>query len=430
MTDQPTFQAFLDGLGAAFGPDSLGVRHELYFTARRQGRWRPKAWQNAQSLAALSRTIIELMLRPGPRRITGTPQGFLVASLPGENGWRALLPLRDQARAQGLRVAALWHPRLGRSAPEGDIAVFWPPRPSVGDLLQALRQAAPVLRRRHPMIGSVAVAATFVRGQLWRAAWRRLAAQHPAALALHNDFDLMGAAAVESGLPTLAVQHGTPTDEFFPCRADVHAVWGTTSAAAFAAGVPPGKHLLTDGFGRLEAAAPPPSARPDEIVLLSQTHTDIYGGDLTGFLRGWAAAIDAQGLPLAIWLHPAEGGAPGPYRQAQAAPHPGLRQATDPPKLVVGFSTTALLDAAGAGHYVVGLAGNFPGSPAAQTVARPPIRLESAEALAALWSDLQTSAAARVALAAAGQRWIAESFAPTGAACAEWVRMAAQCSRS
>lgn len=430
MTDQPSFQAFLDGLAAAFGPDSLGVRHELYFTARRQGRWRSKPGQGAHALGALLKTIIDLMLRPGPRRVTGAPQGLLVASLPGENGWRALRPLHQQAKAAGLRVAALWHPRLGRSAPEDDIAVFWPPRPSFADFGRALRQAWPALHARHPRVGSLAVAATLARGHLWRAAWRRLAAQHPAALALHNDFDLMGAAAAASGLPTLVVQHGTPTDEFFPCRADVQVVWGATSAAAFAAGVPPGTRLLTDGFGRREAAAAPPSVPPDQIVLLSQTHTDIYGGDLPTFLGTWAAAIEARGLPLAIWLHPAEGAAPGPYRQAQAAPHAGLKPGAGAPKLVIGFSTTALLDAVRAGHYVVGLEGDFPGSPAAQTVARPPIRVGHIDAMAALWSDLQNSATARTALATEGQRWIAESFAPTGAACAEWVRMAARCSRS
>ncbi len=430
MSDQHSFRRFQDGLAARFGAGILDVRHELYFTARRGGRWQPKSLQAARAIGALALTIFHLMLRPGPRRIVGEVDGFLVASLPGANGWQTLQPLLAQAQSEGWAVAALWHPRLGYREPVLAVPVYWLPRPALADLAAAVLNALPYLRKHHPTVGGLAATATAVRGHLWRAAWRRLARDHPAALVLHNDFDLMGAAAVASGLPTMVLQHGTPTDEFFPCRAKVQAVWGETSAAVFAPELGPGQSLLMDGLGRLERAALRSTMAPDEIVLLSQTHTDIYGDDLKRQLLAWAAALEARALPFAVWLHPAEGPAPGPYRQAIAAPHSGLTKRGAAPKLVIGFSSTALLDAALAGHYVVGLAIDLPGSRSAQTVARPPLQIPNVDALTKLWLELQASSDARARVAAAGHAWIAASFAPTGAALAEWVKMAAQCSRS
>lgn len=427
MSKQQSFRDFCAGLETRFGPEVLSVRHELYFTARRHGRWVPKVFQGARAIAALGLTIFDLMLRPGPRWRGGDAEGLLVASLPGDNGWQGLRPFLRQAQSQGMKIAALWHPRLGRRDSQGEAEVFWLPRPSVAELARAIRHGLRLLRMHHAEVASVAAAANLARGLLWRAAWRRLAHQHRAALALHNDFDLMGAAATDCGLPTLVLQHGVPTDEFFPCRAEAQAVWGATSAAVFGGEA---SRLLEDGLGRLEAQCLSSGRPPQEIILISQSHTDLYGSDLKGDFLAWASAMEAQELPFSVWLHPAEGAAPGPYRQAVAAPHPELKQISGAPKLVIGFASTALLDAALAGHYVVGLEGDLPGSLAAQVVARPPMRVADVEALAQLWSDLQVSEAARDELAAAGQAWVAQSFAPTGAALAEWVRMAARCSRS
>lgn len=430
MSDQQSFRDFLADLTAEFGPDLLGVRHEVYFTARRRGQWQPKVLQGVRALAALALTIFDLMIRPGPRRIEGEVDGFLVASLPGENGWQGLRPLLNQAQATQMKVAALWHPRLGRRDVKKEVAVYWLPRPVLKDFWNAIAQALPYLRRKHPTVGSLAAAAIFVRGQLWRAAWRRLAKSHPVALALHNDFDLMGASAVESGLPAMLIQHGTPTDEFFPIRAGVVAAWGRLSAQVLASGLSPDQQMLEDGMGRLERAAPSMLESPDEIILLSQTHTDLYGSALKGKLIDLAERLEALQLPHTVWLHPAEGAAPGPYRRALAAPHPELTRVGNAPKLVIGFSSTALIDAALAGHYVLGLDGDFPGSRAAQAVSRPPVRIADAEALAVLWSELQSSHEGRIRLDRSRRAWIEESFAPTGAALAEWVRMAARCSRS
>jgi hypothetical protein len=427
MSKQQSFRDFCTGLERRFGPEVLDVRHELYFTARRNGRWVPKVFQGARAIAALGVTVFDLMMRPGPRRIAGKIDGFLVASLPGSNGWQALRPFLRQTQAEGMSVASLWHPRLGRQDPAGETAVYWLPRPSFAELISAIGRSLPLLGKHHDRVGSIAAMAIVVRGLLWRAAWRRLARLHPAALALHNDFDLMGAAATDCGLPTMVLQHGVPTDEFFPPRAEVLAVWGATSAAAFQA---TGARFLEDGLGRLEAAASPSTEKPGEIILLSQTHTDLYGDDLRGALIGWEAALEARRLPFSVWLHPAEGPAPGPYRRAIAAPHPDLTQIDGSPKLVIGYASTALLDAALAGHYVVGLDGDLPGSLAAQSVARPPVRVADIESLVLLWSELQSSEGARAKAADAGQQWIAQSFAPTGIALAEWVRMAARCSRS
>lgn len=417
----PDFPTFLAGLARGFGEAALTVRHEIYFTATRGGRWRPRWSQALRGLGALGRTVFQLYCRRagGGGGVRGPAA---LVTLGGPGGWGTI-----GAALAGLAapIPVFVHPRLGwRRRPDGG-PVRAVPRPAPGSWRAAWRAARAALAGDHPRISAVLVAAGLMRGQLWQGVWRQARRDGFAGpLLLHNDFDLPAAAACAVGLPTLCLQHGIPTDEFFPARATVHVVWGESSAAAYRAAGVEAARIVCDGLGRARRLAPLPVHPPARLVLLSQTHTGIYGPDLPARLAGLAAALaeHAPGDRFEIWLHPAERRAGAIYGRAlapyvRAAPHPTLSEPGARPCLIAGFCSTALLEAAAAGHWVVGLEWDLPDSQAAQKIGRPPWRVADAPALLRLWAGLGADADAesRAGLLASLAGWRAASWAPDGA---------------
>lgn len=415
-------RAIIDRLEAAFGKDAAAARHEILFTALGPKGLRPRWRQALRGLAALIRDVF-LLYRAKPWDNPPPPDAALfVATLPGANGWGTLAPAWRAARAAGLSAAVIRHPRL--PPPDiGDAPVFTLPPPPAGALGRALALAWPVVRRRCRGVSAVAAAAAAVRGALWREAWgRALAGRRGApneaqgALALHNDFDMMSAAALDHGLPSFCIQHGVPTDEFFPARATAQVVWGRRAAAAYRAAGIPAESLIIDALERgravaAMAAAPPP---PAGLALLSQTHTPVYGPGLAEHFAGLADDLAVLVPDFRLLLHPEEARRGHPYRNPAAAaidrpPH-ALLTGGETPRLVAGFCSTALIDAALAGHYVVGLDWSFDRSPAAQALARPPRRVADAAALAALFRRLLNDPGERARLAAETAAWRADCF--------------------
>ena len=414
-------RAIIDRLEAAFGKDAAAARHEILFTALGPEGLRPRWRQASRGLAALIRDVF-LLYRAKSWANPPPPDAVLfVATLPGANGWGTLAPAWRAARAAGLSAAVIRHPRL--PPPDVDGApVLTPPPPPVAALGRALARAWPVAWRRCRGVSAVAAAAAVARGVLWREAWgRALAGRRGApneaqgALALHNDFDMMSAAALDHGLPSFCIQHGVPTDEFFPTRATAQVVWGRRAAAADRAAGTPAESLIIDALERGRAVAavadPPP---PVGLALLSQTHTPVYGPGLAERFAALADGLAALGPDFRLLLHPEEARRGHPYRGPAAMaidrpPH-ALLSGGAPPRLVAGFCSTALIDAALAGHYVVGLDWSFDRSPAAQALARPPRRVADAAALAALFRRLLNDPDERARLAAETAAWRADCF--------------------
>lgn len=426
-----SFQIFLSELDATGNPLLTGIRHELYFIAVRNGQRQSAGRQTLRAVLALIRSLKELCWRSFPALPSGPADGpvngLAVASLPGANGWQSLLPLIRQGQAAGLTLRALWHPRLKGTDAAG-IPVHQLPRPRLRDGLAAAAQCLRMLRQKNcGPVPAAAAAATLLRSLLWQSAWRRLGATVRAPLLLHNDFDMMNAASRASGMPHLVLQHGIPTDEFFPCFGTRQIVWGESSAAGYAPHLPPGGRAIPDGLGRRERLPAPSAAAapPQAAALISQTHTPIFGPGLRERLLSFAA--ESGNGPLTVLLHPAEGAAPGPYMPApgltvRAAPHP-LLSAAAPPMLIAGFCSTALIDAALCGHYVVGLDWPLPGSETARRIARPPAGVGSFAELHSLLHRLQNDATARERHRQQQHDWLKTLFAPTGQALAEWLEL-------
>lgn len=410
------FEEFERELRRTWGDEAAGVRHEIYFAGRRGRGWR----QVARALAALVRDAWLCWRLPAA---PATLEGILaVVSLAGASGWGSLAALVPVA------ATVVAHPRLRRMpSRHGRL----PRRP----MLAAWRGAAAAFRlagRGLPAgISPWTIRCAVARQRLWRAVWARtLEDGKVAALLLHNDFDIFAAAAVaaagERRIPTICVQHGLPTDEFFPCRADVQLVWGESSRAVYGArGVP------TDGLvigtprrpAGLDGRGDPahPAASPDHLLLLSQAHTPVFGRPLAADLLALASALAGALAPeeFTILLHPEETRLGHPYGEAlrgrcRHAPHPAL-DAMSPqaaPALVVGFCSTALVEAALAGHYVLGIDWTVPAGAGALAVGTPPRRAGDAAAVLADYVRLRVAPSFRADWRRRQAAWLDATLAP------------------
>ncbi|MBO9882816.1 hypothetical protein [Xanthomonas sp. D-109] len=406
------FAEFQQALQAHYGEEAAAARHELYFLARRGRGAVVRGFVAAVRDAWLCWRL--------PRASAPLAAWVALATLPGANGWGALAPCVADLAQRGIACSVLIHPRL-----RGRVAGHLPARPAAA----AWRHAAGAWRLRQASAGAAPLSPWLVRcgvfrQRLWRGAWARtLAARGQATLLLHNDFDLYAVAAQQAagaGWRSVCVQHGLPTDEFFPVRAQRHLVWGPSSAQAF---VRHGVASQALGYGpallqpeaSVERAADAPS--PAALFLVSQTHTPIYGRPLAAdFLALAQALAQDDGPALQILLHPEEvrGGHPyaAPALAARCRPPPhALLEAAAAPAIVIGFCSTALLQAACCGHYVVGLAWAATQSLDALAVGRPPTQVDDAAALCALIERLCTDASARRQLLAEQTQWLRQTFA-------------------
>ncbi|MDQ1118941.1 MULTISPECIES: hypothetical protein [Pseudoxanthomonas] len=405
------FAEFQQALQTHYGEEAAAARHELYFLARR-GR------------GALVRGVLAALRDAWlcwrlPRAPTPLAAWVALATLPGANGWGALAPCVADLAQRGIACSVLIHPRL-----RGRVVGQLPTRPAAA----AWRHAAGAWRLRQASADRAPLSLWLVRccvfrQRLWRGAWTRtLAARSEATLLLHNDFDLYAVAAQQAagdGWRSVCVQHGLPTDEFFPVRAQRHLVWGPSSAQVFARhGVT--RQALAYGPAQVQAAevgTDTEASVPAALYLISQTHTPIYGRALAADFLALAQALAGRDGPaLQILLHPEEvrGGhpytVPGLSDYCRHPPHP-LLEAAQAPAIVVGFCSTALLQAACRGHYVIGLAWPATASLDALAVGRPPQQVADGAALCALIDRLCEDQVLRRRLLAQQARWLSQTFA-------------------
>lgn len=392
MVRPASFAAFRDELVRRHGIAGDDIRHELFFQRYRTAPL-ARAWAALAHDAWLLRRP-PVPAQPAPPR--NRPWAVLVATLAGGNGWGTLARALPSVTAAGLQPVVLAHPRL-------DQAVFPPSVP----VLRPFLMGWPLLALPS---AAGAEAAALARRRMWRRAVAAALDGGRGVLLLHNDFDPMSGATLAQGWPSICLQHGAPTDEFFPARADFQVVWGDSSAQAQAsAGTDPAR-LVLDPLGRGDravAVAEPPKA----LALVSQTHAAIFGPDLKPALRRVAAELarlSGTEVPLAALLHPAEGGR-NPYALAASLPpHPWLEHQR--PALVLAFCSTMAVDAALAGHWVACLDLGLPGNAGAHAVADPPLRVDSAAAAVALYRRLHADPGFRAQAGACQQRWLDATF--------------------
>ncbi len=410
------FHEFLEDLVRRYGTEAAGARHEIFFITQRRSRL-PAAMRAL--LAGLRDAWLCLRL---PQATVLPTDVVAIASRPGPNGLAALEPSLRALSGRGIAQALIVHPRLHQMSKQRV-----PSRPAG----PAWRHALAALRTRFAMAGSEAfiVKCCLFRLRLWRGAWQAtLSGRERGCLVLHNDFELFNVAAIEAGegkWDSLCVQHGLPTDEFFPTRARLQLVWGETSRAAYA-----GRGTSPDAL-RCGPARDLPQRRaelPTTIRLVSQTHTSIYGRSLAADFVALAAVL-AQRFPgpdrFAILLHPEEVRLGHPYGAGPSAafcrhpPHAALEPDARP-ALIVGFCSTALIEAACRGHLVVGMDWDAPMSQAALVVGRPPLTAPDAAALGDLLQRLLADRALFAEALSRQEEWLQRTFVADDAWLAEF----------
>lgn len=401
--------AFQQALADHYGAEVSRLRHELFFIRQRTGYRR-----NLRCfLAAIRDAGYCLSL---PRHSARLPAIIGLASLPGSSGREALEPCLQDLQTRGCPTAIVIHPRL-RSTVSGSCTA----RPSFKGWLSALHAWIMPLPSTHQApIEAWPVRCTLFRHRLWLNAWQRTLAQQPTGgtLLLHNDFDLFAVAAIEAGRGkwrSLCVQHGLPTDEFTPPRADRQLVWGDSSQEAYLALGFPSANLLRGPSKPLQPTEPVSSLAA--ICIVSQTHTPIFGRSLKADFIQLAQhlhADDHYGQRLQILLHPEECRQATPYpaplsHLCRRPPH-GILQQGSAPCIVLGFCSTALLDAARYGHLVIGLDWQAPGSVAARRVGQPLIRVADYQALRQLLDELMQHEEQRQVFLKRQRDWLEDTF--------------------
>ena len=403
-----TFPEHLDALRQRFGDEAAEVRHELFFL--QTGRSPMVA--GLRALAALLRDAWLLLWHTGPTpEPQNRPQAILLTTLAGSSGWGTLQRALPTLTAAGYEPVLLPHPRLTSADLAPGLRKLQAAR--VGPLawLAALRMFIHTLGQRRSLL----LACCLTRRSLWTSSLRRTLAASRGVLVLHNDFDLMSRAAIGHGLPSVCLQHGVPTDEFFPISADRYLVWGASSRQAFEANGSLPSRLIEDALDRGTLPAAPLLA-PQDITLLSQTHAPVLGEGIGEALRAFADALLHAAPTARILLHPFED---QPYTGAAAratrrAPHAELQGSTAEPRLLVGYCSTAMLDAALAGHWVVALHLPLAGNLAARQVLAAPLRAETAAQVVSLYQRLRDDPPFRHEQAQAQAQWLAAQFSSDG----------------
>lgn len=396
-------------LGQRFGAEAQDARHEIYFICARRSRLGPRL---RAALAALRDAALCLSLGT---IATAMPPVLMILSRAGPSGHDALRPFMADLDRRGIRYGMMVHPRL-RSALPG---ASGPLRPS----LKAWRHAVGAfgIAFAYPDQRAFVVRCCLFRLRLWQGAWERaLANGSGGVVILHNDFELFCVAALNAGAGRwsgICVQHGLPTDEFFPTRAPVQIVWGQSSRDAYiAAGTPPGAIRFGPSRMTRQHAGAPLSAT---VRLVSQTHTPVFGRPLAREFLDLATRLarhmDKRG-DFAILLHPEEVRLGHAYADRPLAglsrppPHREFGDEPAPSSIVVGFCSTALIKAAANGHLVIGINWQVPASHAAVAVGRPALTVDDADQLGALIARLLADPTERAAMLRAQQAWLDRCF--------------------
>lgn len=406
MTDSGShpqhFPLFVNALRQRFGEAAIDVRHELFFlTAGRN-----KALVPWRAVVALLRDAWLLFRGSVPSTSQVRGKLVLLATLPGGNGWGTLARAVEQL-PPSLEVVVLAHPRLDARVFPSGMPLLRPAHPSLGAAWEGIVTFFQQLGRSQ----SPTLASCLARRILWRSSLARTLAGSESLLLLHNDFDLMSRAAVDQGLITICLQHGLPTDEFFPSSADWLVLWGKSSHAAFVAAGTSASRLVEDSLGQgFEASLP--VAVPEGLSLVSQTHAPIFGPALVHRLREFADGLLQLEPSMRLLLHPQERPSyEGAAAQASCrAPHPELRPGGCPARLVLGCCSTALFDAARAGHWVARLRAPLVGNVQALKVLELPMEVESPEQALQLYQRLRDDPHFRSHMAQAQMEWLQQSF--------------------
>jgi hypothetical protein len=326
-------------------------------------------------------------LRVSPlQRSTAGNRVLMVCDYAAEAGLGTLLPLLRSSTepvtvvvtaqvlaARGRELARLGHvePVCADAIAAGEgqkLRLFW--ERSKSDCLRLLKAAPPSLRTL--LSASQLVVQTLLARSYFYESFleRRFAQDSLQAVVTHNDFTslsyLAGEVARRQGIPDFTLQHGFPSQEYFPASASHYLVWGRAFEQAMKIHALNGTRFVATGAPRLDAIAVKKEKRsaarekllglrliaPQKLNLLflSQGHSAAFSVEDHGKIINLIALLARQDwLQVLVRRHPQESGAPSSAHLAGAVIVPreiSLVDAVLASDVVVSVNSTSMLEAA------------------------------------------------------------------------------------
>ncbi len=200
----------------------------------------------------------------------------------------------------------------------------------------------------------------------------RFSRHSPRALITHNDFTalsyLAGEVARRRGIPDFTLQHGFPSQEYFPASASHYLVWGTAFQQAMNGRARNGTRFALTGAPRLDAIASAEERRDAareklsrlrlivpgklNVLFLSQSHTPLFSPSEHHQILSLAGSLAQEPwIHLMVRPHPQEAmgvfHAHAGFRHAAIIPPKiSLTEAVLASEVVVSVNSTAMLEAA------------------------------------------------------------------------------------
>jgi hypothetical protein len=408
--------SFQSDIQNSFGDEVNQIRNELYFLS--QGKF---AIAFLKAIAALFRDLFYCVNLSRKIRLQGDPCYVFCVSLMGSSGWGALDPYFKLLPSS--EVIVIKHPRL-----KGRYGWINPSAPSAEGWKEFLRVLCMKEGARNLSLRNFLIRMYLARATLWIEVWKSTISQLDSIkkIVLHNDFDMFSKGAIKScqssRVLTLCIQHGLPTDEFFPTSANSYLVWGQSSARVFedldlsCPNLQVGRLMsvceIKDDYAK---------NYPQEIALVSQTHTPVFGIDLAEKLVALSLEIaeekkEFNWVSFTILLHPEECRVGNPYlgglkKLCSMPPHKKMiRREGQDPIIVIGFCSTALIEAALSGNYILGLDWEVNASFGAYKIGAPPVRVKSAQEIFEVIGRLKSDVGYREFFLSKQGEWISNTF--------------------
>ena len=243
---------------------------------------------------------------------------------------------------------------------------FW--ERSKRDWLRLL-EAAPTAMRALLRPSQLVVQTLLVRSYFYESLLEgQFARDAPRAVVTHNDFTslsyMAGAVARRYGIPDFTLQHGFPSQEYFPASASHYLLWGQVFEQAMRGRALNGTRFVATGAPRLDAVAATEEDRdaartklsrlglivPEKsrVLFLSQGHSAVFSAEEHRKIFTLVASLARQDwIHLLVRRHPQEIGVfPRMLRTAVVPPEISFAESVLASDVVVSVNSTAMLEAA------------------------------------------------------------------------------------
>lgn len=400
------FLRTIEHLAGKYGEDLWDIRHELFFIL---GKKNPLL----RGIFSSIRDCIYLLVRRNNQKYTANSIYFGV-SLSGHSGWGALDGIYNRISKECIAPIHVVSGRCGVNKVSGPILKKLN-RVTITQVIRSFFQACSLIRNSWCAEG-VLVLFLYWRHLLWCYAWENTIVGTRNVLFTHNDFDMAlyaGIKVFKSKGISINVQHGIPTDEFFPPRADYQAVWGQRAMSIYTAeSVDKERVLFWNPILGQDKVKEHTIKEPMSISFISQSHTSIYGVDMLKIskpiVEELRSACLQRGIQFNVLLHPSEGQPKknlyGEGCKLSLPPHKVLLD-SDVTTLLVGFSSTAFIDGHLSGQYILGIQFEPTQSRQAYSLIKPATIVEGIDQVIEVYHRLKESARTRKLFMDDQKRW-------------------------